>query len=199
MQYNPDGSAVQCTKCLREVVGAHYQNEEPGFPTVVLCMSCCWDEQILQAAGGDDSASAMQLRMPQPGQRLLGGGEEEGSHGGSWPWLDAPGRRGSRAAGGAGSTSSGSESSGEDVSEASGGSRQHPQQLRLQQQMEAQVHSAGGLLAAVARRLDGMAAAAEPGVGGSSGSSGEVARARFEQTLLALVAQAQKLLRYVTG
>lgn len=35
-----------------QVVGAHYQNEEPGFPTVVLCMTCCWDEQILQAAGG---------------------------------------------------------------------------------------------------------------------------------------------------
>ncbi len=37
-----------------QVVGAHYQNEEPGFPTVVLCMTCCWDEQILQAAGGPD-------------------------------------------------------------------------------------------------------------------------------------------------
>ena len=51
VQYALDGGAVQCTKCLREVVGAHYQNEEPGFPTVVLCMTCCWEEQILQTAG----------------------------------------------------------------------------------------------------------------------------------------------------
>ena len=34
-----------------QVVGAHYQNEEAGFPTVVLCMLCCWEENILQARG----------------------------------------------------------------------------------------------------------------------------------------------------
>ena len=61
VQYAVDGGAVQCTKCLREVVGAHYQNEEPGFPTVVLCMTCCWEEQILQTAGAADGAVAVEL------------------------------------------------------------------------------------------------------------------------------------------
>lgn len=266
VQYNADGSAVQCTKCLKEVrtfgehfgrtcahcslacmqrdllppaavaaataqqplgwplvhlgnlhmlrplrlplhsplqvVGAHYENEEPGFPTVVLCMNCCWEEQIVQASGGEDSSSAMQLRMPAPGQRLLpplaaGGGQDGGS--GRWSWLG-----GAATSGGAGVViSGGTTSSGEGSSEesedggAAGGRRQRRrtsgatqarlQQLRLQQQMEEQVYSAGGLLAAVARRLDSLAQEALRG-----GGSG---RRPFEETLLELVGQAQRLLR----
>ncbi|EFN58214.1 hypothetical protein CHLNCDRAFT_50618 [Chlorella variabilis] len=242
VQYGPDGGAVQCTKCLKEVVGAHYQNEEPGFPTVVLCMSCCWEEQIIQAGGGDDCGSAMQLRMPQPGQRLLAAAAPEGGEGTRWSPVGAAGRR--RSASGTGSARSGSSepssggssggfedagSSEEEEEEeqqldggggaAAGrrharrrgggaGDRRRRQQQHLQQQMELQIHAAGGLLAAVARRLDGLAAAAPAaaqaggaaGSGGGGGGGGQGApHVPFEHTLLALVAQAQRLLSTPAG
>ncbi|PRW56682.1 hypothetical protein C2E21_4574 [Chlorella sorokiniana] len=207
VQYNADGAAVQCTKCLKEVVGAHYQNEEAGFPTVVLCMNCCWEEQIIQACGAEDSSSAMQLRMPAPGQRLLpplaggGGGQEAG--GGRWSWLGGAARSGGgvRGSGLASSGQGSSDDSDEDGAapdgrrhrRRSGSSQARLQQLRLQQQMEEQVYSAGGLLAAVARRLDGLAL--EAAAGGSDGSR----RRPFEETLLDLVGQAQRLLSVPAG
>lgn len=188
VQYGPDGAAVQCTKCLRDVVGAHYSNEEPGFPTVVLCMSCCWDEQILQAGGGDDAGSAMQLRMPAPPRE--GGGAGGGGDAARWPWLAPAGRLGGGSSSG-GSTEGIGERDGLGLGDGSGGRRARVEQ-GLQQQMELQVKAAGGLLAAVASRLDSLAAAA--GTSGSGGGS-EGARLRFEQVLLAVVAQAQRLLR----
>ncbi|KAL4443541.1 hypothetical protein ABPG75_011278 [Micractinium tetrahymenae] len=213
VQYTPEGVAVQCTKCLKEVVGAHYQNEEPGFPTVVLCMTCCWDEQILQAAGGDDSGSAMQLRMPAPGQRLLlPGAGGEGS--GRWSWLEAPAGRGR--AGRGGGSSSGSSSEDEEGSGSGGRARRQShygsaqrQQLRLQQQMESQVYGGGGLLAVVARGLDVLAGEAVGAGGGDAGRSGgggsgsaggnPAAQAQFERVLLGMVAQAQQLLSVPGG
>lgn len=188
--------------CSVQVVGAHYQNEEAGFPTVVLCMNCCWEEQIIQASGAEDSSSAMQLRMPAPGQRLLpplaSGSGQDGS-GGRWSWLGGAARSGG-GVGGSGMASSGDGSSDESEDggapggrrqrrRTSGSSQARLQQLRLQQQMEEQVYSAGGLLAAVARRLDGLALEA------AAGGSGSGRWQPFEETLLNVVGQAQRILR----
>jgi hypothetical protein len=64
--------------------------------------------------------------------------------------------------------------------------------------MEREVHNTGGLLAAVARRLDGMAReSARPAAAAAAGSSSSGSGVPFEQTLLTLVAQAQRLLRCV--
>lgn len=195
--------SLHLNPCSVQVVGAHYQNEEPGFPTVVLCMNCCWEEQIIQASGAEDSSSAMQLRMPAPGQRLLpplaSGSGQDGS-GGRWSWLGGAARSGVGGVGGSGMVSSGDGSSDESEDggapggrrqrrRTSGSSQARLQQLRLQQQMEEQVYSAGGLLAAVARRLDGLALEA------AAGGSGSGRRQPFEETLLNVVGQAQRILR----
>ena len=181
--------------------------------------------------GGDDSGSAMQLRMPQPGQRLLppvappapplGAGDDAVR----WSWMDCVGRRRSNSGltsslegdetDSSSEESSSSEGDSEGESEgaaAAGGARlgggsgcgsgsggsQRRQQLTLQQQMEREVHNTGGLLAAVARRLDGMAwESARPAAAAAAGSSSSGSGVPFEQTLLTLVAQAQRLLRCV--
>jgi hypothetical protein len=183
-----------------QVVGAHYQNEEPGFPTVVLCMSCCWEEQILQGSCGDDGGSAMQLRVPQPGQRLLppaalngdGNGGDHGD-GGRWAWLGTPARR-RRASSGSSGSEEGSSSGEQRGSRRERGGAVRQRRLLLQQ-MELQMASAGGLLAALARSLDAMAAAyAAPAAAQPDGGSGGEPTP-FHRVVLGLVAQAQGLLR----
>ena len=155
----------------------------------------------------------MQLRMPTPGQRLLlPGTGGEGS--GRWSWLEAAagGGHASRGDGSGASGSSASSTDGgssEEDEDGSGGQRAQrafrhgsaqQQELRLQQQMEAQVYASGGLLAEVARRLDAMAGEALGAGGGSGGDGGgatggsPAALARFEGVLLAIGAQAQQLL-----
>jgi hypothetical protein len=65
--------------------------------------------------------------------------------------------------------------------------------------MELQMHTTGGLLAAVARCLDALAAAAAQPAAENGSGGGASSKALFEQTLLSVVAQAQRLLRYVLG
>lgn len=54
-----------------QVVGAYYQNEEDGYPPVVLCMTCCWDEQVLQ---GEARAAGASRRMAWAGGAPAGAG-----------------------------------------------------------------------------------------------------------------------------
>ncbi|KFM29261.1 hypothetical protein F751_1637 [Auxenochlorella protothecoides] len=89
VQYADDDVPLVCTKCSREVVGAYYQNEEDGYPPVVLCMTCCWDEQVLQGTS-EELSGAMQLRLPTASHILSPGssawssetGDEDGSEDG---------------------------------------------------------------------------------------------------------------------
>lgn len=69
VQYAEEDVPLVCTKCAREVVGAYYRNEEEGFPPVVLCMNCCWEEQVLCEGGGKSGSlqelkGCMQLQLP---------------------------------------------------------------------------------------------------------------------------------------
>ena len=61
VQYAGPDVPLVCTKCAREVVGAYYQTEEPGFRSVVLCMNCCWDEKVI----GDEALENRARRLAE--------------------------------------------------------------------------------------------------------------------------------------
>ena len=67
VQYAAEDVPLACSKCSQEVVGAYYRSEDPGYPPLLLCMRCCWDEQIGTNQGEEGG--------PASGAGSLGGGE----------------------------------------------------------------------------------------------------------------------------
>ena len=163
-------------------------------------------QRLLPPPAGGDAESGLQWSwMDASGRPISAGSGGSGARQGKSAalWSGGGGAAGAEAACGSssGEYSDDDEEDDEEEDESDGGSdggssfTEEEAREMVQRQMGMQVQHMGGLLAAVASRLDELAAYAAAAVARGGAGSGEGEALRFEQTLLAVVAQAQRLLK----